>query len=280
MKKTEAGADFLFKKVLNMDADMSIWHVHIERCREQDKNARVMDKETFDRLKSNIEHDGRLESLPFGYIKPNTSGNHEFHIVSGHHRVRAARMANVTEMYVLVVNEDLNMDQIRSKQLAHNAIAGHDDTQVLKELYDSIHTIEERVKSGIKDVDIDKEKYRNVSIDDISLDFDFKVVKFMFLPSQLEKLEEVVKEITEGDQVMVSDKAVFDKFAETLRKLSKNEDIRNVGSLIDKMCSITLGYLKEEKRKKKALEDHPAGSKIKGMVGEGFDDKKEVTDEA
>jgi len=255
MKKDESGSDLLFTKVLDMGNNMSIWHVNIERCREQDKNARVMDKETFDRLKDNIATDQRLESLPFGYIRANKSGNQEFHIVSGHHRCRAARMANVSDIHVMVLDEDLTPDKIKSKQLAHNAISGHDDTQVLKELYDSIQTVEDKIRSGVKEVDLDKEKYRNVSIDDISLDFDFKTVKFFFLPSQMEKLEDVAAEISEGDHVLISDRAHFDKFAETLRKLSGIEDIRNVGSLIDKMCSITLGYIKEEKRKAKELKD-------------------------
>ena len=114
MKVEEKGKELVFEKIVDLYEGMSIWKVNIERCRERDKNARIMDKETFDRLTQTIAEDERLESLPFGYVKANPSGNKEFFIVSGHHRIRAARSANITEIFVLVAEEDMTEDQIRS----------------------------------------------------------------------------------------------------------------------------------------------------------------------
>lgn len=55
MKVEEAGKELTFEKLVDVyEGKMSIWKVNIERCRERDKNARIMDKETFDRLKANI----------------------------------------------------------------------------------------------------------------------------------------------------------------------------------------------------------------------------------
>ena len=144
MKVEEKGKELVFEKIVDLYEGMSIWKVNIERCRERDKNARIMDKETFDRLTQTIAEDERLESLPFGYVKANPSGNKEFFIVSGHHRIRAARSANITEIFVLVAEEDMTEDQIKSKQLAHNALAGADDPQVLREIYESISDLDEK----------------------------------------------------------------------------------------------------------------------------------------
>jgi len=244
MKKDGTGHDLTFEKIADLYDGISLWKVHIERCREQDKNARVMDKETFDRLTENISSSERLESLPFGYIRSNNAGNYEFHIISGHHRIRAARSGGITELFVLVYEDELTDDEIKSKQLAHNALSGEDDAQVLKEIYDSISDVDEKIKSGVRNADFDKDKYRNVSVEDISLDFDYKVVKLMFLSSQMQKFDVVLDEIQDEDEVYMTKLEEFEPFAKTIRDLSKREDIRNVASLIERMCEITQEYLR------------------------------------
>lgn len=245
MKVEEAGKELTFEKLVDVyEGKMSIWKVNIERCRERDKNARIMDKETFDRLKANIAGDGALESLPFGYVATNPAGNEEFFIVSGHHRLRAARGANVTEVIVLASNEEMSEDAIMSKQLAHNAIAGEDDKQVLKEIYENIRDMDEKIKSGIRQIDLDAGKLRSVSTDDIKLDFEFKSVRMMFLSSQMDKFEEAVKEITQDETVFIANKNEFEKFAETIRTVSKKEDIRAIPSIMEKMCDIVIEHYK------------------------------------
>ena len=222
----------------------SIWKVSIERCREQDINAQVMDKATFDRLKLNIEKDGRLESLPLGYVKKNPAGNEEFFIVSGHHRIRAARSAAVKVIYVMVIDAELTEDQIKSKQLAHNAIVGDSDPQVLKQLFESIKDLDQKIASGVRDSDFDKMKFRAIAADDISVDYEFRTVKLMFLPSQLDKFEKVIAQMLEHETVMVTKMEEFEPFAKALREVSKREDIRNVSSILQRMCEITMEYYK------------------------------------
>lgn len=244
MKKDETGAELRMEKVADLYKGMSIWLVDIERCREQDKNARVMDKQTFDRLKMNIEQDQRLESLPLGYIKANPSGNLEFHIISGHHRVRASRSANIKEIYVLVMEEDLTYDEIVAKQLAHNAIAGEDDKQVLKELYESIRDVDERIKSGVRDIDFKDGRFRNVKVDDIALDFEFRTLKVIFLSHQINKFDAVINEIQADDKVYLAPMEEFEKLSATIREVSGREDIRNAASILDRMCEIVKNYYK------------------------------------
>lgn len=244
--KQQDGEELLFEKLTDVyEGKMSIWKVHIERTREQDKNARVMDKEEFDRLKQNIEGDAALESLPFGYIKENDSGNKEFHIISGHHRTRAARSANITELVVLVKNDEMTDDEIKAKQLAHNAIAGYDDPQVLKEIYDSIEDIDQKIASGVREDSFDPDSFRNVRTDDIKIDFEYKMLRIMFLSTQMDKFDQVVNEIMSDESVIVTNLEQFEQMAETIRKVSKHEDIRALPSIFEKMCDIVLEYYGE-----------------------------------
>lgn len=255
MKKTAEGKEMILERVMELYPGIGLYKVHVERCREQDKNAQVMSKETFDRLKHTIEQDGRLESLPFGFVRENPSGNTEFHIISGHHRIRASRMAGIKEIFVLAQEDDLNDDAVKAKQLAHNALVGNSDPQVLKEIYDSIRDIDYKIRSGVREEQMDKDRYKNVQVDDLSIDFEFKTVKFMFLSHQLDKLDEVAEQINSTDAVRIAPLDQFDKFTETIRELSKAENVRNIGSLIERMCEIVSDHVASLKTIK-ALEEN------------------------
>lgn len=246
MKKDENGQELVFEKVLDLSeygGKLGIWRVHVERCRERDKNARVMDKAVFDQLKENMSQNGSLESLPFGYIGKTRDGELEFCIISGHHRIRAARAAHIMVVYVIATEDELTEDEIISKQLSHNALSGEDDQQVLKDLFESIRSIDEKTRSGIRVSDFDKAKFRPVPAEEVSVDFEFEQIKFMFLPSQVENFEAVCEQIYAHEKVYVADKlAEFEPLTETLRRVSKNENIRNVASIIGKMCEIVQQY--------------------------------------
>ena len=104
------------EKIAELENGLSLWKVGIDMLREMDKNARVMESEKFELLKEIIEEDKRLESLPLVTLKKDGRG--EFLIISGHHRTRAARMAGLQQIHVLVDENELTLDQIKSKQLS------------------------------------------------------------------------------------------------------------------------------------------------------------------
>lgn len=108
-------------------------------------------------------------------------------------------------------------------------------------------------------MDIDKEKFKNVSIDDVSLDFEFRTIRVVFLSSQFDKFEDVLKQLSKDETVFLADNDKFEQFAETLRKLSKRENIRNISSLLSRMVELTEKHLKEgpppAEKKKSALEN-------------------------
>lgn len=242
MKKDGDGTELVFEKVIDLaeyGGKMGVWRVHIERCRERDKNARVMDKAVFDQLKDNLAENMALESMPYGFIRTGVNGQLEFAIVSGHHRIRAARAAQIEVIYVLATEEELSEDDIISKQLSHNALSGQDDTQVLRELWDEIRNIDAKTRSGIRESDFDKTKFRPVPAEEVSVDYEFECIKFMFLPSQVENFERVCEHIFANDKVYVMDKLTeFETVTATLRNVSKNENIRNVASILGRMCEI------------------------------------------
>ena len=131
---------------------LEIWKVHPDVLREQDRNARVMDTKTFQRLTENIKNNKQLESLPYCHKTTSPGGSEEFSIISGHHRVRAARKAGFTEIFVLVDCKDLTSAQVKAKQVAHNALSGTDDEQVLAEIFASIDDLNAKIESGISNI--------------------------------------------------------------------------------------------------------------------------------
>jgi ParB-like chromosome segregation protein Spo0J len=121
------------EKLLELGQGLELWKVGVDELREQDTNARSMPKEMFQRLTETIGRDKRLESLPFCALTPKG-----VEIVSGHHRVRTARAAEVKDIYILVDVTGLTPSEIAAKQLAHNSIEGTDNEQLVREIYAKI----------------------------------------------------------------------------------------------------------------------------------------------
>lgn len=220
-----------------MGNSIAIWKVGVDLLREQDKNARVMSPDKFERMKGTIAEGKRLESLPLCVIKKNVAGNEEFHIISGHHRTRAARAAGLREVFVMVLEEDLTHDQIRAKQLAHNALTGYDDPVLLAELYAEINDINAKLESGILDGELDMD-LPPIRADDVMFDFDFEMLQILFLPKQKEKFDEVLGLLDKDATPYLADKADFERLRNVLAEMSGRENIRNVSALFARMLDI------------------------------------------
>jgi len=225
------------EKVIDLEEwGMSIWKGHPDALREQDKNARVMDKNLFDRLKSNISKEKRLESLPLCAKR-----NDRFEIVSGHHRIRAARMAGLDTIFWICPMEEMTKGQIKSKQLAHNAIEGEDDLQTLREIYLEIEDLELRMETGINPLDLDIPEMGVIKNESLDIMFDYKQVTLLFLPSGCEKFLTLLDHVSE-DIVGVAPREEYEKIAIALRKVSACEDIRNLTAVFQKIAEIVEIY--------------------------------------
>lgn len=217
--------------------------VRPEDCIGQKKNARYFTPEKFSQLVNNIKRDGRLESTPLVYRSD--EHNEKYNIISGHHRIDAAKEAGLEQILVFVTTPE-SRDEIVSKQLSHNALVGKDDAMILAELFDSIHDIDLRLASGLSD-EVGKVSYA-------SLNFrigEYKELVLMFLPEQLDDLDAAMTRIAEStvadkdSTVYTASMADYEKFTATLRHLKKVENIKNNATAVQRMAELAELYLRE-----------------------------------
>jgi len=225
------------QRILDLGSGLEIWRVHQSSLREQDVNARSMPKAMFERLAQTIARDKRLESLP---LCAKTERGLE--IISGHHRVRAATAAGIAEMFVLVDVTGLTRSQIAAKQLAHNAIEGQDNEQLLAEIYRQIEDAESKLEAFI-DAKLDVEVPK-VKIEGLDIDLDFKTVLLIFLPRVKERLDRALEYIRSSGQrldgVYIAAESDYAPLEKAVRKLHEDYDIRVVADILGKMADLAL----------------------------------------
>ena len=238
MANQEKGSEY---ELLNEVGD-NIWlcKAPIDVLREQDINARTMPNEMFLQLAQNIGDRKTLEALPFC-----AETNNGIEIISGHHRVRAARHAGLTTIYFLLDRSGLSRDQIAAKQLAHNSISGIDDPQIVGRIYQSIKDANTRIAAYIDPTDLDI-KIEPVQLPIIDTEIDFRQITFLFLSHQLDKFDEVTNTIQKNtDMIGIADLTQYDKLKTAIHLVRETEDIRAVGMIISRMCDIVQEYYNE-----------------------------------
>ena len=107
--------------------------VRLSDLKLPEKNARFLKGPMFAQLVANIRRDGCLTSFPL----VNRQGD-DLTVASGSHRVAAAIKAGIEESDAIEVTTPLTRQQFVALQLSHNAIAGQDDPNILRELYDEL----------------------------------------------------------------------------------------------------------------------------------------------
>jgi ParB-like chromosome segregation protein Spo0J len=225
------------QRILDLGNGLELWKVHPAALREQDVNARSMPKAMFERLSQTIARDKRLESLP---LCAKTERGLE--IISGHHRVRAATTAGISEMFVLVDVTGLTRSQIAAKQLAHNSIEGQDNEQLLAEIYQQIEDAESKLEAFI-DAKLDVEVPR-VKIEGLDVDMDFKTVLLIFLPRVKERLDRALEYLRSSGQrldgVYIAADSDYAPLEEAVRKIHEEYDVRVVADIIGKMADLAM----------------------------------------
>jgi hypothetical protein len=216
---------------------LELWKVHPSTLKEQDINARAMSKPMFERLARTIARDKRLESLP---LCAKTERGLE--IIAGHHRVRAATAAGIAEMFVLVDVTGLTRSQIAAKQLAHNAIEGQDNEQLLAEIYRQIEDAESKLEAFIDqklDIEIPK-----VKIEGLDIEMDFKTVLLIFLPRVKERLDRALEYLRSSGQrldgIYIAAESDYAPLENAVRKIHEEYDVRVVADILGKMASLAL----------------------------------------
>ncbi len=238
-----------YEKIYDMGHGLIIAKVSIDHVREQDINARIMKKEMQDQLTTNIKNRGQLESLPYLVEKDGV-----LEIVSGHHRIKSARAAGLKELIVIIDVSGLSRSKIAAKQLAHNAISGFDDQDVLKEICKMLDDVDDMLESFVGK-DVLKEPLEQYDkLFSPAVQFDFKNVTFSFLPHQVKDMDALVKNLESSapEIIGVAPYEQCKRFIETLARYQKFSDIRNVGAAIHSMIESVaekmddMGFSEEE----------------------------------
>ncbi|MGA2077940.1 MAG: ParB N-terminal domain-containing protein, partial [Terriglobia bacterium] len=209
------------QRILELGNGLELWKVHPSALREQDINARAMSKPMFERLARTIARDKRLESLPLC-----AKTDRGLEIISGHHRVRAATAAGLQEMFILADTTGLSRSQIAAKQLAHNAIEGEDNEQLLAEIYRQIEDAESKLEAFI-DAKLDIE-LPEVRIENLDVQLDFKSVLLLFLPRVKQRLDLALEYIRSSGQkldgVYVAADTDYASLEKAVRKINEEYD--------------------------------------------------------
>jgi hypothetical protein len=203
--------------------------VPLEKLQLLDKNARFMPHEMFQNLVSNIQRDGALSSVPFCWFDGEV-----YHVLSGNHRVKAAREAKLTSLLILYDDRPMSRQEFVAKQLSHNAISGQDDQAVLRELWKEIEDVELKYYAGLDDKTLDQ--LADAAAGSLSeARLDFKVVTFLFLPEEVDRLREAFQKAAEtvvADEVFAARLEDFGRTLEALDKAKASFDIRNAATAL------------------------------------------------
>ena len=224
------------ERIADLGSGLIIAKVKIANIKEQDINARIMKPEMFKQLVDNIKKRGQLESLPLCVMAED-----KIEIISGHHRIRAAREAGMEDIVVILDISGLSRSQIAAKQIAHNAISGFDDQSTLKEIVKLIEDVDDMLESYIgKDI-MGEPMAELEKLLSPKVEFDWKNITFTFLPHQMADLEKLISvlESTSPDLVGVAPIEEHKPFMEAINKYQKFANVKNTGAAIHAMVRCT-----------------------------------------
>lgn len=232
---------------IDLGNEMWLLSVNIADLREQAVNAQVMQPSEFQRLTENIKDRKALESLPYcvqpKYTFPTEEGGPGvIEIVSGHHRVRAARAAGMTWLYVLCDRKPITRSRIISKQLAHNALIGQSDPSVIAQLVSQMTSVEDMLSSGLREEYLPTPEKHQVTLFTPHADYRWKTIHFTFLPHQVENLDALVKGLKGGPEtvICVACQDQFERFLKAVASFARGKKILSAGTAVAVLTEIAL----------------------------------------
>lgn len=164
--------------------------VDISLIDEAGMNANEMTGEDFAQLCDNIGKSG-LSSVPSCYKKDNG----RFVMISGHHRLRACKKLYYKTIGILYCLEsELSKDEIIAIQLSHNSLHGHDNTSILKKLFEQIQSVDFKQFAHVNIDDIAPVSTDGISVFALKENFIFTVILY---PDSFENLDELFGDIRE-----------------------------------------------------------------------------------
>jgi hypothetical protein len=230
-------------------SSLRIAMVPISQCELLEKNARFMRVEQYKRLVENIRRDGCLTSVPFAIRHAGATPQEDrYTILSGNHRVKAAKDAGLAEVLVLYSDRQLSHAQQVAIQLAHNAIAGQDDLAILRELYDEINDVALKEYSGLDDVVLGR--MEPPDLDPLSeKGLEYRIVSIAFLPEEVERAEKLFAKIMEqatGDRTWINRRADYDRMLDALTIAKEQAGVKNTATAFGLLLDLVERNLGQE----------------------------------
>jgi ParB-like nuclease family protein len=229
---------------------LAIWKAHVDDLHEQPLNAQAMSPAMFARLKATIERDRRLESIPFCALM--CADPVRVDIISGHHRVRSARAAGVFYIAVLVDETTLSKDLVAAKQIAHNAITGESEPQVLARIFAQITDVDAQLEAFIEPPGPPPAPVRLPRLD---LDLAYRTVQLVFLSHQADLFDRAVEQLKDDgaladdvSRLYLADKDLFELWRAAVGRFGKEHDARAVTVQVTRLVEAALAHLGLDER--------------------------------
>ncbi len=226
--------------IADLGTSLYVCWVDIGKLKEQDKNAQMMNPVMFEQLTANIKKRGMVESLPLCAFKDGV-----IEIVSGHHRTRASREAGLKRIPVLLDASNLSRSSIAAKQLAHNALNGFSDRDMVKEIAKLITDVDDMLEAYLSKAEIEVKEVDIGAMLYPSMDIDWREVSLLFLPEQFERFKDLVQSVGKKQAIFLAEQAKFKPFIDALTAYQKYQDIYSAGMAIDLLTRIATGELQE-----------------------------------
>lgn len=225
--------------------DLTLMVVDPHSLRLATKNARILSKDTFQQLTANIKKDRRLSSVPLCY----RSQDSHLDVLSGNHRVEASIQAGISQILVMVIEEDLTQSQRIAIQLSHNALVGTDDATLLADLWKQIDDIDSKLYTGLSSDEIEKlEKVNLVTFSTPQIVT--RTVTFAFVDSEMKKFQKVLAQLEAlpAKEFYLADLKEFDRFYETMQSVQRKFDVKNLSLSLLTMLDICDSVLAQKQK--------------------------------
>lgn len=220
--------------------------VDINLIDEADMNANEMTGEDFAQLCDNIGKSG-LSSVPSCYKKENG----RFVMISGHHRLRACKKLHYKTIGILYCLEsELSKDEIIAIQLSHNSLHGHDNTSILKKLFEQIQSVDFKQFAHVNVDEIPPVSTEGISVFALKENFVFTVVLY---PDSFDSLDELFGDIREqaskSDALILANEKENERLLLQLQtEIGKQYDIKSPSISFAKLLELASERLTEIKK--------------------------------
>lgn len=213
------------------------------------------------RLVENLKRDGVLTSAPLiGRIAEDTEAH--LYVISGNHRVGAALEAGIEEAECIKLTEPISRQRFTAIQLSHNAIAGEDDPNALRRLYELLE-VELKEYSGLSDEDFAVADLNVTTVSGVSPLY--CEVVFAFLAEDAQAVQDFVASAErwakKARPLLVAHYDQFNQFLDSVAKLKQLRGILNSALALSVLIEMAGRVMEEEESERsKANPDQPAAA--------------------